>query len=84
MTKKVLITGIEMDGVEKDIEKWMRRKCTVKIGEQVCKDDIDKSVSIYYGTGSYDSITYTLHEDGSSDNGYISRIQVYEAVLNRG
>ena len=78
LTKKVLITGIEMDGVEKDIEKWMRRKCTVKIGEQVCKDDIDKSVSIYYGTGSYDSITYTLHEDGSSDNGYILRFKFVE------
>ena len=71
LKEKVLISGIEMIGVEKDIEKWMRRKCTVKIGDYVCKDDIDKSVSIYYGTGTYDSITYTLHKDEMSDNGYI-------------
>ena len=78
MKEKVLITGIEMDGVSGDIEKWMRRKCTVKVGDQICKNDIDNSVSIYYGTGGYDSITYTLHEDGSSDNGYILRFRFVE------
>ncbi len=75
LNNKVMITRIEMDGVEKDIEKWMRRKCTVKAGEHVCKDDIDRSVSIYYGTGSYDSITYTLHEDPLSEDGYILRFK---------
>ena len=54
---KVLITGIEMHGVGKDIEKWMRRKCKVKVGNYACKEDIDKSVSIYYGNGAYSSIT---------------------------
>ena len=57
LRNKVLISGIEMDGVQKDIEKWMRRKCSVKVGDCVCKADIDRSVSLYYGTGSYDSIT---------------------------
>ena len=78
LREKVLISGIEMDGVEKDIEKWMRRKCTVKIGDQVCKADIDKSVSIYYGTGNFDSITYTLHEDCNSDNAYILKFKFVE------
>lgn len=72
---EVLISGIEMDGVAKDIEKWMRRKCTVKVGDLVCKDDIDKSVSIYYGTGNYSSITYTLHEDSASGEGYVLRFK---------
>ena len=75
---KVLISSIEMDGVEKDIEKWMRRRCTVKAGEQVCKEDIDKSVAFYYGTGNYDSITYTLHEDPSAENAYILRFKFVE------
>lgn len=75
---KVLISSIEMNGVEKDIEKWMRRRCTVKAGEQVCKEDIDKSVAFYYGTGNYDSITYTLHEDPSAENAYILRFKFVE------
>ena len=78
LQNKVLISGIEMEGVEKDIEKWMRRKCIVKVGEYICKEDIDKSVSIYYGTGNYDSITYTLHEDMTSENAYILRFKFVE------
>lgn len=75
---KVLISGIEMEGVEKDIEKWIRRRCTVKAGEMISKEDIDRSVSIYYGTGNYDSITYTLHEDPASDGAYILRFRFVE------
>jgi NTE family protein len=71
----VLISRIEMEGVAHDIEKWMRRKCTVKVGERISKSDIDKSVSIYYGTGNYNSITYTLHKDPSSEEGYILRFK---------
>ena len=75
---KVLISKIEMDGVEKDIEKWIRRKCTVKVGDKICKEDIDKSVSLYYGTGSYNSITYTLHEDPAVENAYILKFKFIE------
>lgn len=78
LNQKVLISRIEMNGVGEDIEKWMRRKCTVKVGDKVCKDDIDKSVSIYYGTGNYESITYTLHEDTTSENAYILRFKFIE------
>ena len=78
LKERVLISAIEMDGVEKDIEKWMRRKCTVEVGCHICKEDIDKSVSIYYGTGNYDSITYTLHEDPACEDGYILRFRFVE------
>lgn len=78
LRESVLISKIEMEGVEKDIEKWMRRKCSMKIGDNVCKDDIDKLVSIYYGTGNYDSITYTLHEDDTTDNAYILKFKFVE------
>ena len=54
---KVLISGVEMIGVEKDIERWMRRKCSVQVGKWITKQDIDESVSIYYGSGNYSSIT---------------------------
>lgn len=75
LTNKVLITGIEMNGVGEDIEKWMRRKCKVKVGDYACKEDIDKSVSIYYGNGTYSSITYTLHKDTTTEDGYILRFK---------
>ena len=75
LKNKVLISKIEMEGVEKDIEKWMRRKCTIKVGQHVCKNDIDNSVSIYYGAGNYSSITYTLHEDSEVENGYILKFK---------
>ena len=74
----VLISRIEMDGVEKDIEKWMRRKCTVKVGDLITKEDLDKAVSLYYGTGNYSSITYTLHKDSSSEDAYILRFKFVE------
>ncbi|MBR5804334.1 MAG: patatin-like phospholipase family protein [Bacteroidaceae bacterium] len=80
LQEKVLITSIEFEGVEKDIERWMRRRCTISVGDYVCKDDIDKSVSMYYGTGSYESVTYTLHKDiTSAQGGYILRFKLVES-----
>ena len=75
---KVLISKIELEGANKYIEKWMRRKCTVKVGDHITKEDIDESVSLYYGTRNYDSITYTLHEDPLSDGAYILRFKIVE------
>ena len=78
LKNRVLISQIEMLGVSDDIERWMRRACTVHIGDYVCKEDIDESVSIYFGTGSYDSITYTLHDDPETPDGYILRFKFVE------
>ena len=75
---RVKISKIELQGVGRDIERWMRRACSVHVGDMVCKEDIDRSVSIYYGTGSYDSITYTLHNDTSTPDGYILRFNFVE------
>lgn len=74
---KIVVAGIEMNGAKKDIEKWMRRACTINVGDSVSKDDIDETVSIYYGTGNYESITYTLHEDTASA-GHIVRFNFVE------
>ena len=78
LQNKVKISKIELIGVGKEIERWMRRACTVRVGDSVCKDDIDESVSIYFGTGSYDSITYTLHNDPSTPDGYVLRFNFVE------
>lgn len=72
---RVLITGIEWIGIDEEVRNWMRRISAVKVGDLVRKDDIDESISIYYGTGNYRSITYTLHEDDASPNGYILKFK---------
>ena len=78
LENRVRISSIELVGVDSDIERWMRRACTVRIGDEVCKADIDESVSIYYGTGNYDSITYTLHNDTTTADGYILKFHFVE------
>ena len=75
---KVLISGIEFVGVDKKLDKWMRRVCRVDVGDVVNKNDIDESVSIYYGTGNFKSVTYTLHEDPVTSDGYILRFNLVE------
>ena len=78
INNKVLISKIEFVGIQKNIEKWMRRACQVQVGDSVNKKDIDESVSIYYGTGTYKSVTYTLHNDLATPDGYILRFNLVE------
>ena len=78
MRNKVLISGIEFVGVDKEFDKWMRRVCRVSVGDMVNKNDIDESVSIYYGTGNFKSVTYTLHEDLATADGYILKFNFVE------
>ena len=78
LQNRVKISKIELLGVGKDIERWMHRISAKLIGDEVCKDDIDELVSVYYGTGSYDSITYTLHDNTTATEGYILRFKFVE------
>ena len=75
LQNRVKISNIELLGVDKDVERWMRRSATKLIGRDICKDDIDELVSVYYGTGNHDSITYTLHDDATTPGGYIIRFK---------
>lgn len=73
-----LITAIEFQGVDQQLEKWMRRKCTVRPGEMVTKDIIDESISLFYGTASFANIIYSFHEDNNNEGGYILRFKFTE------
>lgn len=68
---KQLITDIKFIGVTEQLERWMRRKCTVREGDIVSKETIDESLSLFYGTGSFSNITYSLHKDHSAPEGYV-------------
>lgn len=76
--EKVLISDIEFHGTDKSIEKWMLRKCSVKPSYFVNKADIDEAVAIYYGTGQYNNITYTLHNDPDFPELHILRFNFVE------
>ena len=79
LQEKVSISGVEIRGVNnKYIERWIRNKCSIKPEEGILKTDIDELVSIYYGTGNYSSITYTLHNDPENEEAYILRLNFVE------
>ena len=71
LQQQVKISNIEFGSLDKYVDRWMRRACGVHIGDYVGKDDIDETVSLYYGTGDYESVTYTLHNDTATPDGYI-------------
>ena len=79
LREEVLISAVEMVGVNnRYIERWMRSKCSIKPGDHISKADTDELVSIYYGTGNYNSITYTLHDDPQNEGAYILRLNFVE------
>ena len=76
--KKVLVSDIEFVGIEKDLDKWMRRKCRIVAGDSMSKKEIDETVSILFGTGMYNNINYTLHEDMTRAGSYVLRFNFVE------
>ena len=75
---RVMISDIEFNGIDKSIKKWMLRKCSVKPGYFVSKADIDEAVAIYYGTGQYSNITYTVHNDPDYPELYVLKFNFIE------
>lgn len=70
-----LVTRIEFHGVDPQIERWMRRKCKVNEGEMTSKEMIDESVALFYGTGNFSNIIYSLHDDEAHPDGYVLRFR---------
>lgn len=75
---RVLISDVQFIGIDKYIERWMIRKCAVQPGTYACKDDIDKSVSLFYGTGMYSNIVYSLHNSPDGPDSYILKFNFIE------
>lgn len=69
--EEILISDIEFNGINPLLERWAERKCFVKEGETTTKEKIDNSVSIYYGTGTFESITYKIKKDPDEKDAYI-------------
>lgn len=79
----VLITSIEITGVTEEQSNWLIRKGQLEIGRKYMQDDIERSASIYRGTGCFDDITYTVKENDSlhlSDANLLS--EAYNLTFN--
>lgn len=74
----VFVSGVEFNGTNKDIEKWMLRKFNIGSGKLISKKDIDETVSVYYGLGNYSNITYALHNNPGSEGSYILKFNFTE------
>ncbi len=62
MTDTVFITSINIDGISDRENSWLVRKGGIKAGYTYSKNEIDRAISIYRGTGCFDEITYTIKE----------------------
>ena len=61
----VLLRSIEVAGISDRNNRWMIRKGHLIAGEYYFKDDIEKAINLYRGTGAFDEITYTIKESDS-------------------
>ena len=58
----VFLRSIEVAGLSDRQNRWMIRKGRLSPGTYYSKDDIERAVNIYRGTGAFDEITYTIKE----------------------
>ena len=61
----VLIRSITINNVSEKDSRWLIRKGKIKVGNQYTKDDIERTIKIYRGTGCFDDITYNVTESDS-------------------
>ena len=62
MTDTVFITSIDIEGINDREKRWLVRKGGLKAGHTFSKNEIDRAINIYRGTGCFDEITYTIKE----------------------
>ena len=82
MVDSVFITSIDINGVSDRQSRWLVRKGGLKVGQTYSKDEIERAMSIYRGTGCFDEITYTVKERDSihSDTNVLS--DAYALTVN--
>ncbi len=58
----VLLRSIVVNNVSNRDSRWLIRKGELVVGNSYTKDDIERAMNIYRGTGCYDEITYQIKE----------------------
>ena len=78
----VLITAIHANNVSDRDSRWLLRKSRLKEGSYYTKEDIDRTMMIYRGTGCFDDITYQVKEADSSHVGNEPLSEAYALNIN--
>ena len=76
--REFTISEIRLHGVSGDESRWLLRKCGLRTGVPVHSEDVNKAISMFYGTNAFSDITYTYTEDGVGDS-YILDIRFRDA-----
>ena len=82
----VFVGSIKIEGVSERESRWLIRKGKLKPGSFYSNADIEKMMSIFRGTGSFDEITYTvkendpLHLQGPTTDDYDLTVNVKRAA----
>ncbi len=66
--------SVEMRGVPKKNEHWLKRLSGLKPDVKLTGADINKGISILMGTRAFSSVTYTIQNNGTSDEKLIVNI----------
>lgn len=70
----VLLRSISVTGISDKQNRWMIRKGRLRPGEYYTKNDIERAVNLFRGTGDFDEITYTIKETDSAHVQYNDKL----------
>lgn len=60
MTGKVMVSGVEILGVDDDDSRFLQDRLKIKAGQELSGKDIEDAVATIYGTKAFDYVTYEL------------------------
>ena len=83
MNDSVMISEININGIDASHDRWMIRKGGLRPGNRYSKKEIEKAVNIYRGTGCFDDITYNIIEIDSLHKGSLNKLsENYALTIN--
>ncbi len=79
----VMIRSVEVVGVSDRQNRWMIRKGRLEPGKSYTKNDIERAINLYRGTGAFDEITYTIKESDSIHSRFSPQLSdLYDLNIN--
>ena len=70
----VLLHSISVTGISDRQNQWMIRKGRLRPGQYYTKNDIERAINLFRGTGDFDEITYTIKETDSTHLQYNEKL----------
>ena len=78
----VLLRSITINNVNDRQSRWLMRKGDLKAGSYYTKDDLERAIKVYRGTGCFDEITYLVKEADSIHFYGDSLAEIYDLTVN--